>query len=150
MDLIKKLANKETFLYLIFGVLSTILNIILFYIFINILKMSIFWGNLLDTAICILFQYLTNRIWVFESKNKGKDAIREFIQFMVVRSITVAIDQIFVVIGVDFVVARFIASSQQIFFGLCVKILSNIVIIILNYIFSKFFVFQKKSKVNKN
>ena len=36
-------------------------------------------GNILDTIICILFQYFTNRVWVFESKNKGKAAIKEFI-----------------------------------------------------------------------
>jgi len=57
MSLIKKLANKETVLYLIFGVLATVLNIVLFYLFINIWKMSTGLGNILDTIICILFQY---------------------------------------------------------------------------------------------
>ena len=75
MDLIKKLANKETFLYLVFGVLATVLNIVLFYLFVNIWKLPTGAGNILDTIICILFQYFTNRIWVFESKSKGKQAI---------------------------------------------------------------------------
>ena len=64
---LKKTINKETILYLFFGVLATLLNIILFYFFVTQLKMSTFWGNLLDTVICILFQYFTNRIWVFKS-----------------------------------------------------------------------------------
>lgn len=68
MSLIKKLANKETVLYLIFGVLATVLNIVLFYLFINIWKMSTGLGNILDTIICILFQYFTNRIWVLKVK----------------------------------------------------------------------------------
>ena len=68
MRLIKDLVNKETVLYLVFGVLATVLNILLFYLFINVWKMSTGLGNLLDTIICILFQYFTNRIWVFESK----------------------------------------------------------------------------------
>lgn len=144
MVFIKKLANKEMILYLIFGVLATILNIVLFYFFINILKMSTFWGNLLDTLICILFQYFTNRIWVFESKNKGKEALKEFIQFLLARSITAIIDQILMVVGVDFIVAKFVAQSQQSIYSLGVKILSNIVVIVLNYIFSKLFVFNKK------
>ena len=85
MNLIKKLSNKETVLYLIFGVLATVLNIVLFYLFVNIWKISTGIGNILDTIICILFQYFTNRIWVFKSKNKGKEVIKEFIQFLLVQ-----------------------------------------------------------------
>jgi len=144
MNLIKKLANKETVLYLIFGVLATVLNIVLFYLFINIWKMSTGLGNILDTIICILFQYFTNRIWVFESKNNGKEAIKEFIQFILARGLTAIIDQIFVVVGVDFFVAKYVSYSQQGIFSVGIKVLSNIVVIVLNYIFSKLFVFNNK------
>ena len=146
MSLIKKLANKETVLYLIFGVLATVLNIVLFYLFINIWKMSTGLGNILDTIICILFQYFTNRIWVVESKNNGKEAIKEFIQFILARGLTAIIDQIFVVVGVDFFVAKYVSYSQQGIFSVGIKILSNIIVIVLNYIFSKLFVFNKKEQ----
>lgn len=146
MSLIKKLANKETVLYLIFGVLATVLNIVLFYLFINIWKMSTGLGNILDTIICILFQYFTNRIWVFESKNNGKEAIKEFIQFILARGLTAIIDQIFVVVGVDFFVAKYVSYSQQGIFSVGIKILSNIIVIVLNYIFSKLFVFNNTKK----
>ena len=141
---LKKTINKETILYLFFGVLATLLNIILFYFFVTQLRMSTFWGNLLDTVICILFQYFTNRIWVFKSENKGKNALKEFFQFLFTRSITAIIDQIFVVVGVDFFVRKFIIQTQQSIWSLGIKILSNIIVIVLNYIFSKFFVFNKK------
>lgn len=144
--MIKKLANKETVLYLIFGVLATVLNIVLFYLFINIWKMSTGLGNILDTIICILFQYFTNRIWVFESKNNGKEAIKEFIQFILARGLTAIIDQIFVVVGVDFFVAKYVSYSQQGIFSVGIKILSNIIVIVLNYIFSKLFVFNNTKK----
>lgn len=144
--MIKKLANKETVLYLIFGVLATVLNIVLFYLFINIWKMSTGLGNILDTIICILFQYFTNRIWVFESKNNGKEAIKEFIQFILARGLTAIIDQIFVVVGVDFFVAKYVSYSQQGIFSVGIKILSNVVVIVLNYIFSKLFVFNSKKQ----
>lgn len=139
-----KILNKETILYLFFGITVVILNIILFYIFINIFKMSTGLGNILDTIICILFQYFTNRIWVFESKNNGKEAIKEFIQFILARGVTAIIDQMFVVVGVDFFVAKYISYSQRGIFSVGIKILSNIVVIVLNYIFSKLFVFNKK------
>lgn len=146
--IIKKLLNKETFLYLIFGSVATVLNIVLFYLFINIWKMSTGLGNILDTIICILFQYFTNRIWVFESKNSGKEAIKEFIQFILARSLTAIIDQIFVVVGVDFFVAKYVSYSQQGIFSVGIKVLSNIIVIVLNYIFSKLFVFNKKKTIN--
>ena len=146
MSLIKKLVNKETILYLVFGVLVTLLNIILFYIFVTRMKMSTFYGNMLDTILCILFQYFTNRIWVFESKNKGKEAVKEFIQFILARGVTAVIDQIFVVVGVDFFVAKYVSYSQQGIFSVGIKILSNIIVIVLNYIFSKLFVFNKKKQ----
>lgn len=142
--MLKKMINKETILYLIFGITVTLLNIILFYLFINVFKMSIGLGNVLDNILCILFQYFTNRIWVFESENKGKEAIKEFIQFILARGITAVIDQIFVVVGVDFFVVKYVSYSQQGIFSIGIKILSNIVVIVLNYIFSKIFVFKKK------
>ena len=143
---IKKILNKEILLYLIFGITVTSLNNILFYLFINIWKMSTGLGNILDTIICILFQYFTNRIWVFESKNNGKEAIKEFIQFILARSLTAIIDQIFVVVGVDFFVAKYVSYSQQRIFSVGIKILSNVVVIVLNYIFSKLFVFNSKKQ----
>ena len=108
--------------------------------------MSTGLGNILDTIICILFQYFTNRIWVFESKNNGKEAIKEFIQFILARSLTAIIDQIFVVVGVDFFVAKYVSYSQQKIFSVGIKILSNVVVIVLNYIFSKLFVFNSKKQ----
>ena len=143
---IKKLINIEVILYLFFGVLATILNIVLFYLFVIEWKMSTSLGNILDTIICVLFQYFTNRIWVFKSSNKGKIAIKEFFQFIIARSITAIIDQIFIVIGVDIVVVKFISSSQQSIFSIGIKILSNIIVVILNYIFSKYFIFNKNLK----
>lgn len=144
--MLKKILNKETFLYLIFGIIVTLLNISLFYLFINIWKMSTGLGNILDTIICVLFQYFTNRIWVFESKNNGKEAIKEFIQFILARGLTAIIDQIFVVVGVDFFVAKYVSYSQQRIFSVGIKILSNVVVIVLNYIFSKLFVFNSKKQ----
>ena len=144
MSLIKKSVNKETILYLVFGILATILNVVLFYLFVNVWKIPTGLGNIIDTIVCILFQYFTNRIWVFESENKGKEAIKEFIQFILARGITAIIDQIFVVVGVDFFVVKYVSYSQQGIFSIGIKILSNVVVIVLNYIFSKIFVFKKK------
>jgi len=123
-----------------------LLDISLFYFFVNVCKISTGLGNILDTIICVLFQYFTNKIWVFESKNNGKKAIKEFIQFILARGLTAIIDQIFVVVGVDFFVAKYVSYSQQGIFSVGIKILSNVGVIVLNYIFSKLFVFNSKKQ----
>ena len=123
-----------------------LLNISLFYFFVNVCKISTGLGNILDTIICVLFQYFTNKIWFFESKNNGKKAIKEFIQFILARGLTAIIDQIFVVVGVDFFVAKYVSYSQQGIFSVGIKILSNVGVIVLNYIFSKLFVFNSKKQ----
>ena len=123
-----------------------LLNISLFYFFVNVCKISTGLGNILDTIICVLFQYFTNKIWVFESKNNGKKAIKEFIQFILAGGLTAIIDQIFVVVGVDFFVAKYVSYSQQGIFSVGIKILSNVGVIVLNYIFSKLFVFNSKKQ----
>ena len=123
-----------------------LLNISLFYFFVNVCKISTGLGNILDTIICVLFQYFTNKIWVFESKNNGKKAIKEFIQFILARGLTEIIDQMFVVVGVDFFVAKYVSYSQQGIFSVGIKILSNVGVIVLNYIFSKLFVFNSKKQ----
>ncbi|WP_371466996.1 GtrA family protein [Leptotrichia wadei] len=128
------------------GITVMLLNISLFYFFVNVCKISTGLGNILDTIICVLFQYFTNKIWVFESKNNGKKAIKEFIQFILARGLTTIIDQIFVVVGVDFFVAKYVSYSQQGIFSVGIKILSNVGVIVLNYIFSKLFVFNSKKQ----
>ena len=70
--------------------------------------------------------------------------IKEFIQFLLARGITAIIDQIFVVVGIDFFVVKYISYSKQEIFKIGIKILSNIIVIVLNYIFSKIFVFNNK------
>lgn len=141
----KKVLQKEVILYLFFGVIATLLNIVLFYLFVNVIKMPVWFGNILDTAICVLFQYFTNRIWVFQSKNGGKDAKREFYYFLAARGATALIDQIIVVVGVSYFVATFVEASWQSVFGLGVKIISNVIVIVLNYVFSKKFIFKPKN-----
>ena len=64
----------EVLSYLIFGVLTTLLNIVLYALFSRLFGYTAAnsWGNVLDNALCILFAYCTNRAFVFRSKTTGK------------------------------------------------------------------------------
>lgn len=130
--MIKKLANKETVLYLIFGGLSTILNIVSFFLFNKLLNYKI--SNIIASILAIVFAYITNKIYVFESKKEEKtEIIKEFIFFIGSRLFTFVLDMLLMVLFIETLFINVITS----------KIVVNIVVIILNYILSKKLVFKK-------
>ena len=84
----------EVLSYLIFGVLTTLLNIVLYALFNKLFGYTAAnsWGNVLDNALCILFAYCTNRAFVFRSKTTGKAMAKEFGTFVTCRLGTMLLD----------------------------------------------------------
>ena len=84
----------EVLSYLIFGVLTTLLNIVLYALFSRLFGYTAAnsWGNVLDNALCILFAYCTNRAFVFRSKTTGKAMAKEFGTFVTCRLGTMLLD----------------------------------------------------------
>lgn len=146
--------HREAIDYLFWGVLATALNILLLPLFMA-LGMSATLANLLDLCICILFAYATNRRFVFRSHTKGKDAMREFTSFLAGRAVTGVIDQIIIMVSVDHFGAAAAAGlaanvglfDAAVWLGLWAtgwKVVSNVIVVILNYVFSKLFIFKNK------
>ncbi len=142
-EMIKKVCTKEVITYIIFGVLTTIVNIVISYLLKAIWQVE---GNLASTIgiICsILFAYITNKIWVFESKAKGmKENAIEFVKFILGRAFTMLIE----IVGV------FILNDGiHLFYGMLTdnmaylinKCMITVIVIILNFFISKFFAFKK-------
>ena len=63
--------KKELILYIIFGVLTTLVNILVYYFFTKIILVNYIISNILAWVFSVFFAYVTNRIWVFESKNEN-------------------------------------------------------------------------------
>ena len=149
IEWIRKMLKKyaEVISYLFFGVLATLLNIILYAVFQAAFgyEAANSWGNVLDNAICILFAYATNRTWVFASKTHGKEAWQEFGKFVTCRLGTMVIDIFIVFVGGNVVGPALIAAQYLKLWGTGVKVFSNVVVVVLNYIFSKLIIFKKKS-----
>ena len=84
----------EVISYLIFGVLTTLLNILLYALFNRLFGYTAAnsWGNVLDNILCILFAYATNRAFVFRSKTRGREMAREFGTFVTCRLGTMLLD----------------------------------------------------------
>ena len=128
--MIKKILNKETILYLIFGICTTILNIII-YRGLPLLKIDFLVSTILAWFISVVFAFITNKIFVFENHNKKFLSL--FAQFFSSRILTGGLDVFIMFISVDILC----------FNDFIVKIISNILIIIINYLLSKMFIFKK-------
>lgn len=132
MDLFKK--YKFIILYGIFGVLTTVINIAVYGIFYSVLDVSNVISNIIAWVISVLFAFITNKLWVFESKSFNfKLFVKELGSFTVCRVATGVLDLGIMFVGVDLLKGP----------AIILKILSNVIVIILNYILSKLLVFKK-------
>ena len=109
-ELAKKFLTRDIILYVIFGVLTTLVNIGSFYIMTSILKWNEDLSNFIAIALAILFAYFTNKDWVFHSKAKGfKEKFSEFLKFVAGRAVTMVIE-----FGGCFILFRtYIVSNQN-------------------------------------
>ena len=142
----KELIKKHWALisYLFFGALTTAVNIIV-YAAATAMGMATGWANALAWALSVAFAYYTNRRWVFQSTARGlKAVLREMGAFVACRLGTGLMDQAIMMLGVDGLGPKLIAPEHLYIWGLALKIASNVLVIILNYIFSKLIIFSKK------
>lgn len=149
MQKIKDFITKyyEGLAYLFFGGVATLLNLVLFAAFQAAFGTAFAAGigNIIDNIICILFAYWTNHTFVFRSENKGKAALAEFGQFVSCRIATMVLDQAIILLGVSLIgphVAFAVANGEL--WAMGVKLFSQVIVILSNYVFSKLFIFKKK------
>ena len=130
VNLIKK--YKELILYGIFGLGATLVNIIAFYL-LRKGGISLIPSNCLAWFFAFVFAFITNKVFVFESKEwKTKKAIYEMISFTFARLMTLFIDT---------ALMWFLVYKIS-FNDMLSKIIVNIIVIILNYVLSKFWIFK--------
>ena len=136
----------EVISYLIFGVLTTLLNIVLYALFNRLFGYTAAnsWGNVLDNILCILFAYATNRAFVFRSRTQGREMAKEFGAFVTCRLGTLVLDVAVMWLGADLLGPMLIAPERQNLWFLGVKVFSNVLVIVANYVFSKLIIFKKK------
>lgn len=123
--------NKEIIMYLVFGVLTTVVNIVVYYIFSNLLHMNYLFSNAMAWFLSVLFAYVTNRKYVFDSKNN--QIIKEAISFFGSRLATGIMDMMLMWFLVNFNIVNDVVA----------KVVVNVIAVILNYILSKLVVFKK-------
>ena len=134
--IIKKVFTKEIVLYGIFGVLTTIVNLVVFGVLEGLLKWNENISNIIAIITSILFAYFTNRIWVFNSQAANyKEKFNEFAKFISGRCVTMVIE----FVGCFLLFKTPIPTMIS-------KLAITVLVIILNFFISKFFAFKSTGK----
>ena len=125
---------RELFWYGVFGVLTTIINMAAFWLFSDMLSVHYMVANVIAWVIAVAFAYVTNKLWVFESKSWARSVwIPECIGFVSARLATGLLDM-----GLMYLMISIIGVPKM-----WAKLVSNVVVIIGNYVLSKLVVFRK-------
>lgn len=126
---------QQLILYLFFGVCTTAVNIITYYLCAHLIHLSVVISTCIAWAISVIFAYVTNKWWVFESKSlKIQEILQELLSFVSCRLFTGGCD-----LGIMYLCVDLLGMND-----LFIKIASNVLVVILNYIASKLIIFRKK------
>lgn len=127
------LKYKEWILYVFFGGLTTLVNWGIYWVLADFLLVPYLWATAVAQLAAILFAYLTNRKWVFESRVSGFRGIAlEMARFFGCRGASFFLDLGCMYVGVDL-----LHWNDKL-----MKLLSNVIVILVNYVLSKIFVFR--------
>ena len=140
---------KEIITYIIFGVLTTLVNFFSFWLFTKIFGEDLYLvNNAIAWVVGVVFAYVTNKLFVFESKSWDLKLItKEITGFLGARIFSFLVEEggMFLFISVlglgekSLALAGFIITGQFI-----VKILLAVIVVVLNYVFSKFIIFKRQ------
>lgn len=127
---------REIISYLFFGGMTTVVNFVVFFLARNLIGWNLVVSNTLSWVLSVLFAFTTNKKWVFKSKTTGiKPLLSELSKFFFYRIVSFGIDMACMLLFVDvFKTGEFLA-----------KLITQIIIVIANYVFSKFLIFTKKT-----
>ncbi len=127
--------TREMITYIISGVMTTVVNWVLYFLLVKKLGMEELTGNALDWVLTVAFAYVVNAFWVFRSQYTGIQAeVGKIFRFYAARFLTFLVEE-----GGILLFVKVIGFND-----LIVKAVLAVLVIILNYIFSKLFVFFKK------
>ncbi|MFD1466048.1 GtrA family protein [Lapidilactobacillus mulanensis] len=125
------------FMYLFYGGWTTVVNIVAFAICHNLLSFNWQIANTIAWILSVLFAFVTNKLWVFHSKTETFGALSwEFAKFVFARLISYGMDMGSMYILIDLMSAN----------TLLAKLITQVIIVIANYFFSKIFIFKSREK----
>ena len=136
---------REQLLYLVFGVGTTVVSYVVFWIFHRLLGEGQVWlSNLLSFIAAVIFAYITNKLFVFQSRSWAPRFLwKELSAFLAARIVSFFVEEAGMILCVQ-VLHMGSYSLLGIDGAMLSKIAMSVIVVILNYFFSKFFVFKKR------
>lgn len=129
-----KVCNRETILYIIFGVITTAVDFAAFSLLYYLADVNEVIANTIAWILAVAAAFVTNKLIVFESKSRNrKQLIKEILSFALARAASLIITDLFLVFAKNI-------HMNMIF----AKAVISVIVVILNYIFSKLFIFKKQ------
>lgn len=127
--------NKEIVNYIIFGVLTTLINILVYVFLTKVFSVNYQFATVAAWIVAVLFAYYTNKEFVFKA-NYGQfnQTFKNLLLFVYYRLLSLVVD-----IAVMYVLIEFLYLDD-----LLSKVIANIIVVVFNYVTSKLFVFSKK------
>jgi len=131
---------QDMILYVFFGALATLVNTASYYLCYNIIGMSNVPSVIIAWLLAVVFAFFTNKLWVFKSKSFAPDVLKhEIPTFFGARLLTGLLD-----LGIMYLAVDVLHGNGTVW-----KLISNILVIILNYVASKLIIFKKKDESPK-
>ena len=128
--------HREQIDYLFWGVMTTVVNFAVYFVCTRALNIHHLASNAAAWVVSVAFAYFVNKIFVFRAKDwTGKVVLREAAQFTSGRIASGVMEMVLLLVFVDW-----LGLPDAI-----IKVISNVLVIIVNYIISKFLVFKRKS-----
>ena len=129
-----KLFTKEVISYLFFGVATTVVNMVVFWLFTELIVIHYLAANVIAWVIAVAFAYITNKLFVFESKSFEMNILKKEIPgFVAARVLSLLFETAFLLFAVELLKSpEFIA-----------KVIAAVVVVIINYVARKLFIFKK-------
>ncbi len=129
-----RLVNRETLTYVIAGGMTTLVNFISYHFFCNVLGIKNLIANGIAWVIAVIFAYIVNDMWVFRAKITGmRSEIEKITKFFGARILSFAVEESGMYVFVDILAWN----------NLLVKAGLAVIVIVLNYLFSKLYIFKR-------
>jgi putative flippase GtrA len=127
--------NRETITYAIAGVMTTVVNFVTYHLFCNIIGVENLIANGIAWVVAVIFAYIINDLWVFQSiRGNLRGELEKVAKFFSARVLSFVVEEAGMFLFVDILALN----------NLIVKAGLAIIVIILNYFFSKLYIFNKK------
>ncbi len=143
MDIIRKVVSREVFFYLLFGVLTTVVNILTLAIFNKFVDIMV--SNIIAWVAAVVFAYLTNKLFVFDSKSWKLDVLaKEIPSFAGARVLTLGVEELGILVMIKWLHLDGPLTIGPVGGEYIIKGILAVIVVLLNYVFSKMLIFKKK------